>query len=56
MKELNALREKFPILEFFLVCIFRNQTENFKTSVLSRITGKYGPGKTSYSETFHAMI
>ena len=56
MKELNALREKFPILEFFMVRIFRNQTEHFKTSVLCRITGKYGPGKTSYSDTFHAII
>ena len=37
------LREKCPNTEFFLVCIF------------SPNTGKYGPDKTPYLDTFHAV-
>ena len=42
----RTLREKYPYSEFFW-------------SVFSRIreyTGKYGPGKTPYLDTFHAVL
>ena len=54
-----ALREKCPNTEFFLVRIFthsdgiRRDTEYL--SVFSLNTGKYGPEKTPYLDTFHAV-
>ena len=45
--EVHSLREKWPNTEFFLVHIF---------SVFSPNTGKYGPEKTPYLDTFHTMI
>ena len=41
-----ALREKCPNTEFFSVLYF---------PIFSPYTGKYGPEKTSYSDTFHAV-
>ena len=39
----SALREKCPKTEFFLVRIFL-------------YTGKYGPEKTPYWDTFHSVL
>ena len=56
----NPLRKKCPYTGFFLVCIFphsdwiRRDTEYL--SVLSPNAGKYGPEKTAYLDTFHAVI
>ena len=41
-----SLREKCPNKEFFLVLIFRIQSK----------CGKYGPEKTPYLDTFHAVF
>ena len=49
-----------PNAEFFLVSIFphsdliRRNTENL--AVFNPNVGKYGPGKTPYLDTFHAVI
>ena len=46
----KILREKGPNTEFFLVCIFLYSDQ----IVFNPITGKYGPEKTPYLDTFHA--
>ena len=57
--DISALREKCPNTKFFLVRIFlssdwiRRFTENV---VFSPNAGKYGPEKTPYLDTFHAVI
>ena len=50
------MRERRPNTEFFLVRIFlySDKIRRF-TNVLSPNTGKYGPGKTPYLDTFHAV-
>ena len=54
-----SLREKYPNTEFFLVLIFphsdgiRKDTEYL--SVFSPNAGKYGPEKSPYLDTFHAV-
>ena len=54
-----SLREKYPNTEFLLVRIFphldwiRRNTECL--SVFSPIAGKYGPEKTPYLDSFHAL-
>ena len=56
---LQALHEKCPNTEFFLVRIFphsdwiRRDTEYL--SVFSPNAGKYGPEKSLYYDTFHAV-
>ena len=47
---IHPLREKCPNTEFFLVRITPY------LSVFSPNAGKYKPGKTSYWDTFHAVI
>ena len=37
-------------------CVKRIQIRSFFWSVFSPNTGKYGPGKTPYLDTFHALI
>ena len=44
-----SLCEKCPNTEFFLVCIFPH------LDWIRRDTGKYGPEKTPYLDTFHAV-
>ena len=55
-----ALRGKCPHTEFFLVRIFRHsgwmRRDNSYLSVFSSNVGKYGPEKTPYLDTFHAMV
>ena len=55
-----TLREKCPNTEFFLARIFPylDRIERFTPwiSVFSRNTGKYGPEKTPYLNTFHAVL
>ena len=50
------MRETRPNTEFFLVRIFlySDKIQRF-TNVSSPNTGKYGPGKTPYLDTFHAV-
>ena len=50
----HALREKCPNTEYFLVCIFPNSDWKY-LSVFSPNAGKYGPEKTPYLDTFHAV-
>ena len=54
------LREKFPNTEFFLVRIFPRldwiRRDTPYLSVLSPNTEKYGPEKTPYLDTFHAVL
>ena len=56
----KVLREKCPNMECLLACIFpyldwiRRLTEYI--SVFSPNAGKYGPEKTPYLDTFHAVI
>ena len=56
----RSLREKCPNAEFFQVCIFqhsdwiRRLTEPI--SIFSPNTGKYGPKKTPYWDTFQVWI
>ena len=54
--QIPTLREKCPNTEFFLVRIFlySDQIRDFTEyiSVFSSNTGKYGPGKTLYLDTF----
>ena len=47
VKGSNSLREKCPNTEFFLVQYL---------TVFGQNTGKYGPEKTPYMDTFHEMI
>ena len=47
-----SLREKCPNTEFFLVHIFSHTKY---LSVFSPNAGKYGPEKTPYLDTFHAV-
>ena len=49
----NSLREKCPDTEFFLVRIFPQS--NWYLPVFTPSTGKYGPGKTPYLDTFHTV-
>ena len=49
---MQAPREKCPNTEFFLVLIFPHSD---CMEYLSTNVGKYGPEKTPYSETFHAV-
>ena len=55
-----ALCEKLPDTEFFLVRIFphsdRIRRDTKYLSVFSPNAGKYGPEKTSYLDTFHAVL
>ena len=55
----QALYEKCPNMEFFLVCIFPHsdwiQTDTLYLSVFSPNAGKYGPEKTPYLDTFHTV-
>ena len=57
---IRALCEKCPNAEFFLVRIFphsdwiRRDMEYF--SVFSPNAGKYGPDKTPYLDTSHAVV
>ena len=55
----KALREKCPNTEFFLVLIFPHTDwigrDTKCLSVFSPNAGKYGPEKTSYLDTFHAV-
>ena len=54
-KKLIPLREKCPNTEFFLVRVFR-YGEIWSISPYSvRMPGKYGPEKTPYLDTFHAV-
>ena len=48
-----ALREKCPNMDFFLVRIFPHAEY---LSVFSTNPGKYGPRKTLYLDTFHAVL
>ena len=50
----HGLREKCPNAEFFLVRIFLYS--DWIRSVLSQNTGKYGPEKTPYLDTFDAAV
>ena len=50
----GALREKCPNTEFFLVPIFLFYGVNL--CVFSPNTGKYGPQKTPFLDTFHALV
>ena len=54
-----SLREKCPNTEFFLVCIFPHSDWIWRgteyLSVFSPNAGKYGPEKTPYLDTFHAV-
>ena len=61
---IETLREKCPNTEFFLVHIFlySDCIQYFPVfrftpliSVFSTNTGKYGPEKTPYIDTFHAV-
>ena len=56
---LNALREKWPNTEFFLVRIFPHSDSIRRytpyLAVFSPNVGKYGPEKTPYLDTFHAV-
>ena len=55
-----SLHEKCPNMEFSLVCIFQHldwiRRDTSYVSVFSPNAGKYGPGKTSCLETFHAVF
>ena len=58
----GTLREKCPNTKFFLVCFFphshwirRIRRDTRYLSVFSPNAEKYGPGKTSYLDTFHAV-
>ena len=55
----QTLREICPNTEFFLVRIFPHsdwiQRDTPYLSVFSPNVGKYGPEKTPYSDTFHAV-
>ena len=57
--DIPSLCEKCPNTEFFLVRISRIRTENLKDteylSVFSPNKRKYGPEKTRYFDTFHAL-
>ena len=57
--EYLALGEKHQNTELFLVRIFPHldgiQRDTSYLSVFSPNTGKYGPGITSYLDTFHAV-
>ena len=54
-----TLREKYPNTEFILVRIFPHSDwiprNTSYLSVLSRNAGKYGPEKTPYLDTYHAV-
>ena len=53
-----ALREKCPNTKLFLVCIFLHSAwigRFHEISVFKPNTGKYGPEKTPYLDTFHAV-
>ena len=56
---IEALREKCPNREFFLVRIFQNSDLIWKDrkylSTFSSYVGKYGPEKFPYLYTFHAV-
>ena len=58
--EFNALREKCPNTKFFLVRIFLHsdwiRIDTPYLFVFSPNVGKYGPEKSSYLDTFHAVI
>ena len=55
-----ALRENCLNAEFFLVCIFPHsdwiRRDTPYLSVFCPNTGKYGPEKTPYLDTFHAVL
>ena len=57
---LLSLRKKYPNTEFFLVRIFRHSVwirrDTSNLSVFSPNAGKYGPEKTPYWDTFHAVF
>ena len=54
-----ALCEMCPNTEFFLVSVFQHsdwiRRDTLYLSVFSLNAGKYGPEKTPYSDTFHAV-
>ena len=56
---ITLLREKCPNTGFLLVCIFPHsdwiQRDTTYFSVFSPNAGKYGPEKTPYLTTFHAV-
>ena len=53
-------REEYPNTEFFLVHIFSHsdwiRRDTKYLSVFSPNAGKYGPEKTRYLDTFHAVF
>ena len=55
----NALREKYPDREYFLVCIFPHsdwiRIDTKYLTVFSPNAGKYGAENTPYLDTFHAV-
>ena len=51
----KVLREKCPNTEFFLVRIFPHSDWIRRDTVFSPNVGKYGPQKTPYFDTFHAV-
>ena len=55
----HTLREKYPNTEFFWSVVSHSRTEYGEIpylSVFSPNVGKYGPGKTLYLDTFHAVV
>ena len=56
----HPLREMCPNTEFSLVCIFPYsdlmRRDSPYSSAFSPNGGKYGPEKTPYLDSFHAMI
>ena len=56
---LYSLCEKYPNAEFFLVLIFPHSHQIRRNtpylSIFSPYAGKYGPEKTPYLDTFHAV-
>ena len=59
VKLIRSLREMCPNTEFFLVRIFPYSNwilrDTSYLSVFSPNAGKYGPEKTPYLDTFHAV-
>ena len=57
-----SLRQKCPNTEFFLLRVFlhldwiRRDTKYLYPSVFSPNSGKYGPEKTPYLDTFHTVF
>ena len=60
VKQRATLREKCPSTKFFLVLIFPHsdwiRRDTSYLPVFSRNTGKHGPKKTPYLDTFHVVL